>query len=489
MIDIIYFWLDAAELSVLGGFLVYLLKGILPERVVWKQKIHASFFMWLQFVAVRQFLAYSQWVKKLIYGADMNIVNSRQTIVPVMVSLSVTLIAGMVCYKGSRMKLLSLVTAFYALWELVRFLLYPAAIWCIEVSVENYTQSISKNGSPDMLLMEQEIAGMEMVWNFCHSFVIIACLGFCIWKYKRFLLSGKNTYQAEYAAVLFVPELMGLVFTAMLRSMLFYYNKKVYNLIEQYMELNVIIPCMSLLCIASILLCVKMLGRLEAEQEKRRRAELYQSQAEELYHHVKDMESVNLKIRGMKHDMKNYIADINALLAKLASGDVQAEEEVRRYVDSLHMSLESLDTKCKTNHPVTDVILGRYERLAEEKQIAFASDFIYPGHLGIDVFDISVILNNGLDNAIEACEKEGEGAEISLFSKQKGNMFFITIENSFTKTLHWKDGFPVSGKQGSGHGFGMKNIKDRAEQYYGRADVHVKDGRFYLTVMLQGKTI
>ena len=488
MKDVIYFWMDAAELAIFGGLLIYLVKGILPERFILKKKIHASFFMWLQFVALRQFLAYSQWAKKLIYGADMYIADSKQSILPFAVSFFVTLIAGMFFYKGSRMKLLSLVTAYYTLWELTRFLLYPAAVWSITALAKGYMQREFEKGNQDIALFEQGIAQLEMVWNFLHIVIIIAGFGFFIWKYKRYLLSGQNTYQAEEAAILFVPELLGLLFAVMLRSILFYYKKQVYSLIEQYPELNIMIPCVSLLCIASILLSVKMLGKLEEEQEKRQRAELHQRQAEELYSHVKDIENVNVKIRGMKHDMKHYIADINALLAKIESGDVQAKEEVRRYADSLHMSLESLDTKCKTNHPVTDVILGRYERLTEQKNIAFANDFVYPNHMGIDVFDISVILNNGLENALEACEKEAECAEMKIVSKQRGNMFLITIENSFTHTLQWEDGFPVSEKKGSGHGLGMKNIRDRAEQYYGRADIQVKEGRFYLTVMLQGST-
>ena len=68
---------------------------------------------------------------------------------------------------------------------------------------------------------------------------------------------------------MFLPALLGLLFTAMLRSILFYYDTEVYNLIERYAELNLMIPLLSLLCTASILLSVKMLGEMEKEHEKR----------------------------------------------------------------------------------------------------------------------------------------------------------------------------------------------------------------------------
>lgn len=232
-----------------------------------------------------------------------------------------------------------------------------------------------------------------------------------------------------------------------------------------------------------------VLGKVEREHEKRRRAELCQSRAEELYAHVKDLESVNLKIRGMKHDLKHYTADIQALLLKIESGDMWAKEELRHYVDSMHLSLERLDSKCQTNHPVTDVIIGRYERLMEQKQISFSCDFIYPKQFGIDVFDLSVILNNGLENALEACEREPGKAKASILSKQKGNMFFITIENTCSKRMRWGEEFPISEKRENGHGLGLKNIKDCAERYFGRVCVQILDNRFILTVMLQGQSV
>ena len=175
------------------------------------------------------------------------------------------------------------------------------------------------------------------------------------------------------------------------------------------------------------------------------------------------------------------------MLAQMASGDEKAKEEVRHYIDSIQASLQELDFIYQTKNPVTDVILGRYVRRARQKNITFSSDFIYPQKLGIDVFDLSVILNNGLENAFEACEKEAEKAFVSLDAKQKGNMLLLTMENSYSGTLKWEEEFPSSVKSGSNHGFGLKNIKSCVEKYYGKISVQVKENIFCLTVMLQGK--
>lgn len=494
MREILYFWVDFLDYAILGLLLVSLFRGLLPERFCGVFLLKTPALMCMQFAGVRMFVSHSRWMKQLIYGKEMYLAHSRQSIIPVAVSMAFTLLAGYALYRGSRMRLLSLVTVYYAFWELIRFTFYPLAVGSMNFAAEYVNHLFWEASAISGDRYQQMMAGIEFAWNILLSAFIFLLLLFCIYRYKRYLMIEKisdypdqdDFYRHKEAALTFVPGLLGLVFAGMLRTILFYYNKKMFSLIEDYPELNGIIPLLSLLCIASILISAKMLGEIRTEHEKRRQAELYQSRAEELEAHVRDMEDVHIQIRGMKHDMKNYIADINALLAQTASGNEKAGEEIRRYVSSMQMSIESLDMGGQTKNPVTDVILGRYARLARQKKIQFSSDFIYPAHLGIDVFDMSVILNNGLENAFEACEKEGSGPFVTLLARQKGNMFLITMENGFSGKLTWEGEFPASAKSGGSHGLGLKNIKNCAEKYYGKAEVKTRENRFCLTVMLQG---
>ena len=72
--------------------------------------------------------------------------------------------------------------------------------------------------------------------------------------------------------------------------------------------------------------------------------------------------------------------------------------------------------------------------------IQFDSEFLFPSDYGIDVFDLSIILNNALNNALEACEVlSGSDPEaerfISVTSYCKNNMFLIEVKNSFDGTV------------------------------------------------------
>lgn len=498
MKDAIYFGMDLVEYLILGWLLCSLLEGMLLQRFYKKGMPQSKWLLVIQYAAVRLTLGYAQWAKQLAYGGEPYIADSRQSIFPLAVSFLFTLLFCMLLYRGNRMLLLSLVTAFYALLELVRFTLYPVAVKSIGWLADAVYQKFSFQEEADYTRYAQCISEVEMIWNLAHAFCFILFLWLVIRQYRKLLTflehgfserrsaSGGRRREAREASVLFVPELMGLLFTIMLRCILFYYKTEVYNLIEAYPELNLMIPLLSLLCIASILLGASMLGKLKEEHEKRRWWEMYQSQTEELREHVRDMEDAYRQIRGMKHDMKHYIADINALLAQMERGDERAGEEVRHYINSIQGALDEADETCRTNHPVTDVILGRYIRLAKQKGIAISANFLYPKAGGFDAFDLGVILHNALENAVEACEKESGQKEILLDSRKKGNMLLISVENSFGGTVKWEGGWPVSEKEASGHGLGLVNIRSCAEKYFGRVTVRAERHRFYLTVMLQG---
>ena len=109
-------------------------------------------------------------------------------------------------------------------------------------------------------------------------------------------------------------------------------------------------------------------------------------------------------------------------------------------------------------------------------------------------YDIAVILNNALENAIEACCKAEGKKQIKLRSYVKGSLFFLEIENDFVEeiAIEKESGLPASSKGGGKlHGIGISNIQRCAKKYRGDIDIVVSDtdGRkkFSLMVMMNGK--
>ena len=112
------------------------------------------------------------------------------------------------------------------------------------------------------------------------------------------------------------------------------------------------------------------------------------------------------------------------MLKQNLTSDGEYKIEMQKYLDDMCNTMEELDMSCNTGNPVTDVVISRKIRKAGEEKVPIECNFIYPSALNISAFDLSILLNNGLDNALEASEKE-QKPYICLDSYVRERMFFI----------------------------------------------------------------
>ena len=201
---------------------------------------------------------------------------------------------------------------------------------------------------------------------------------------------------------------------------------------------------------------------------------------------LEEAENFYGSIRKVRHEMKNHMANIKGLAGAGEYG------EIEDYVRRMDETMQELEYKYVTGNAVTDVIINDKCRRAEKAGIRFDADFRYGGE--IPVFDLGIILNNLLDNAIEACEKlePGKGF-IRLTLKRKKQFLLLNVENSFDDAVPISKGssLPPTTKQSilpgiiMEHGIGLENVRDIAERYFGGVNIKVKGDVFHVTVMLQ----
>ena len=201
---------------------------------------------------------------------------------------------------------------------------------------------------------------------------------------------------------------------------------------------------------------------------------------------LEEAENFYGSIRKVRHEMKNHMANIKGLAGAGEYG------EIEDYVRRMDETMQELEYRYVTGNAVTDVIINDKCRRAEKAGIRFDADFRYGGE--IPVFDMGIILNNLLDNAIEACEKleTGKGF-VRLSLKRKKQFLILYVENSFDGAVPISKGSPLppTTKQSilSGiiteHGIGLENVRDIAERYFGGVNIKVKGDVFHVTVMLQ----
>ncbi|MDE5599181.1 MAG: GHKL domain-containing protein [Lachnospiraceae bacterium] len=231
--------------------------------------------------------------------------------------------------------------------------------------------------------------------------------------------------------------------------------------------------------IVTIVVVIVLFQNIKARQEEKLQSELLAAQIENTERHIRQVESLYRNIQSMKHDMANHIFT----LERLYEGN--NVEEAIDYGKELKSALSLVSGEIKSGNPVTDVILLELKNEAEKRNIRFQSDFYYPTGTNINAFDVSVILNNALQNAMENVEKS-ETPHISVHSCHRNKAYMIEISNSFTGELLWDEerGLPVTSKKTEGHGYGLSNIRMVAKKYFGDIVINLKDDEFCLSVML-----
>lgn len=304
---------------------------------------------------------------------------------------------------------------------------------------------------------------------------------------KKFVRREYKFSKPEYF-FLITPAICAICVSVAIRMMFYSVEDGVPVFIYEKVTATLVwIPIACILLLASIIITVIIFQNIVGYHDEMLKSKVLESQVTQIQREVAEMQEIYSDIKGLKHDMRNHLANIAMCIT---SGVDPEGLELKDYIGEMEETINKLDFAFQTGNPITDVIIHHKSQEAIKKNIKFTSDFSYPSKKQIDVYDVGVILNNAIDNAIEACEKVEGDREITVLSYEKGNLFFIEIHNTFFDiVMDDERGMPLSHKADKEmHGFGMYNIEKSAQKYMGGTDIELqnKDGKriFVLTVML-----
>lgn len=233
--------------------------------------------------------------------------------------------------------------------------------------------------------------------------------------------------------------------------------------------------------VAIILSMLWLHSRLRRQQKETKQEELLSRQMEDMRRHIAEVEGLYQDIRSLKHDMGNHLQTIDGLYEQ---GEALAAKE---YAAKLQSQFLAATEDIKTGNPITDVLLSGYCQQMREYGIDCRCEFCFPKKSNIEAFELSVIISNAMENAIEAARECGKPF-IRIASHQRRQVYFLEVENSFVgeRFCNADSGLPITTKQGTGHGYGIENIRRTARKYYGDIEIGMEEGVFWLRVMLCG---
>ena len=306
--------------------------------------------------------------------------------------------------------------------------------------------------------------------------------------------STQRGRMGKEVAFYLLPSVAGTLVSVLVRLLLITVTDGAPVLLyEKYPVLYLIIPMIALVLLGAIVFSFRIYQNMAALQEERAEKIILENQITQMQGSMVEMEHLYDGVRSVKHDMKNHMAVLQNLIQKKYSGE---DEEIRQYFEGMYQSVEQLDSRVHTGNAVSDAVVGSKFRYAAKKVKGIKLDakgFMLSDAVTIKAYDMGIILNNGLDNAIEACirmrEKQPDAeAYITIRSFKAKNMYFIEIENSFDGSAlsRGDSGLPISTKKDKEvHGIGLKNIRKCAVKYGGDLDCIVEGNKFTLSVMVK----
>ncbi len=175
---------------------------------------------------------------------------------------------------------------------------------------------------------------------------------------------------------------------------------------------------------------------------------------EEISKNYREIEKVRHEMNKVIVTTLQLIGDEKYIDAKRFIEEFQTEESNR--LNKVHY----------TDNIVLNYVLNQKLEICQANNICVK--YVINGEVdGIKDIDIHCIVSNLLDNAIEATKSQPDKSiELSIF----GNKYSLLIEVSNTTTCNILQNNPSlqTSKSESGHGYGVKNIKDAAEKYSGQ---------------------
>lgn len=209
--------------------------------------------------------------------------------------------------------------------------------------------------------------------------------------------------------------------------------------------------CMLLLTTLALLAFLGMVKKKLSDYYKKG-MEYQQEYMEVELAHFREYKQAQDEIRRVRHDMRNNLVCISMLLEE------GKNQEAKTYVTQLLGEVKAFSPKVVTGDEMLDAIVASKWSKMEERQISFVLDGVLAQGLKWKPIDICTVFSNGLDNAIEACEKvEGE-RNISLSLRYSKNFYYIILSNSMEGSV------PILEKEKVSHKFGKKSPSEQKEE-------------------------
>lgn len=190
-----------------------------------------------------------------------------------------------------------------------------------------------------------------------------------------------------------------------------------------------------------------------------------------------------MSARILKHDIDNYINSVKKLIEE---GEYSRANVI---LDDLSNRNKVLAPEVFSDDALINSILVEYSQRAAIANVKFQCECRISEPIAINDLDISAVLFNGLDNALESSEKKEDPDKrmiiIEIFTSM--GYLIIRIKNTYAVRPKIKNNHIASTKfrPGESHGNGLFSMDLIAKKYLGKKNIYIEDEFVALYVILK----
>lgn len=170
------------------------------------------------------------------------------------------------------------------------------------------------------------------------------------------------------------------------------------------------------------------------------------------------------------HDIKRHLLSIKDL------ADENDCDGIELYIDNLYSEYDVKNIKKYSNHKLVNAIINRYAKVFSDCGITFNCDIRNIDFSFITDNDLTSLLDNLLENALEASRDSEDKKVELLIAPTNVNYISISLSNTCSTAPNIKNGKLITTKKKSApHGYGIKSIKRIADKYDGDVSFNYDD--------------
>lgn len=231
-----------------------------------------------------------------------------------------------------------------------------------------------------------------------------------------------------------------------------------------------------------ILFYVGFISMYHAEVQCRSRAEFEKSalsmELKQAETEIDAMKMIHEQNAVLRHDLRHHV---NMISNYLESNDVDA---ALKYINQIKDDADKVTPVIYTDNKIVNFALSYYAFKARQLDIRMRCSANVPQTTGIADTDLSALLSNVLENALNAAAAcaDPERREINAMLTARSEKLLISVTNSYEGAIEAEDGVPSSGEDG--HGFGVKSIRAIARRYGGECLFEWSGGEFRTRIVM-----